>query len=146
MQKVLGQRGKGVVTDLLKKGIKGVSPMMKSGIKVIFRRGVKKHVQKGARKLAQTAAEQAISGATKAGIDVLRGKNAKQAVQQRTAQALSYTKRTVNRTTQAAKKAVKISYDQMAAAAPILARTTTQDLLPVPVKRKKKKRAGDIFD
>ena len=160
VQNVLGQRGKGVVGDFLKRGIKGVGPMMKSGIKAIFRRGVKKQVQKGAKKLAQTAAEQAISGATKAGIDVLRGKNVKQAVRQRTAQALSNTsqvarrtvnktrqatKQAVNRTTQAAKKAVKRKYNEMAAAAPILANAAL-DLRPVPVKRKKRKRAGDIFD
>ena len=48
VQKALGQRGKGVVGDLLKRGIKGVGPMMKSGIKAIFRRGVKRQVQKGA--------------------------------------------------------------------------------------------------
>ena len=160
VQNVLGQRGKGVVGDFLKRGIKGVGPMMKSGIKAIFRRGVKKQVQKGAKKLAQTAAEQAISGATKAGIDVLRGKNVKQAVRQRMAQALSNTsqvakrtvnktrqatKQAVNRTTQAAKKAVKRKYNEMAAAAPILANAAL-DLRPVPVKRKKRKRAGDIFD
>ena len=108
VQKAVGQRGKGAVTDLLKRGIKGVGPMMKSGIKAIFRRGVKKQVQKGAKKLAKTAAEQAISGATKAGIDVLRGKNVKKTVQQRTAQALSNTsqatKQAVNRSTQAAKQ------------------------------------------
>ena len=160
VQKAVGQRGKGAVGDVLKRGIKGVGPMMKSGIKAIFRRGVKKQVQRGARKLAQTAAEQAISGATKAGIDVLRGKNVKQAVQQRTAQALSNTsqvakrtvnrtsqatKQAVNRTTQAAKKAAKRKFNEMAAAAPILANAAL-DLRPVPVKRKKKKRAGDIFD
>ena len=160
VQKALGQRGKGAVTDLLKRGIKGVGPMMKSGIKAIFRRGVKKQVQRGARKLAQTAAEQAISGATKAGMDVLQGKNVKQAVQQRTAQALSNTsqvakrtvnrtsqatKQAVNRTTQAAKKPAKRKFNEMAAAAPILANAAL-DLSPVPVKRKKKKRAGDIFD
>lgn len=150
VQKAVGQRGKGVVGDVLKRGIKGVGPMMKSGIKAIFRRGVKKQVQKGAKKLAQTAAEQAISGATKAGMDILRGKSAKQAIQQRTAQALSNTsqvaKRTVNNTTQATKKAVKRKYNEMAAAAPILARSAAMDLAPVPVKRKKRKRAGDIFD
>ena len=112
------------------------------------------------RKLAQTAAEQAISGATKAGMDILRGKSAKQAIQQRTAQALSNTsqvakrtvnrtsqatKQAVNRTTQAAKKAAKRKFNEMAAAAPILANAAL-DLSPVPVKRKKKKRAGDIFD
>ena len=32
VQKVLGQRGKGVITDMLKKGIKGVGPLMKSGV------------------------------------------------------------------------------------------------------------------
>ena len=134
------------MTDLLKRGIKGVGPMMKSGIKAIFRGGVKRQVQKGSKKLAQTAAEQAISGATKAGIDVLRGKNVKKAVQQRTAQALSNTsqatKQAVNRTTQATKRAVKRKYNEMTARAPDLAR----DLIPVPVNRKKKKRAGDIFD
>ena len=134
--------------DFLKRGIKGVGPMVKSGIKAIFRRGVKKQVQRGARKLAQTAAEQAISGATKAGMDVLRGKNVKQAVQQRTAQALSNTsqvvKRGVNNTAQATKKAAKRKFNEMAAAAPILANAAL-DLRPVPVKRKKK-RAGDIFD
>ena len=160
VQKAVGQRGKGVVGDVLKRGIKGVGPMMKSGIKAIFRRGVKKQVQKGAKKLAQTAAEQAISGATKAGMDILRGKSAKQAIQQRTAQALSNTsqvakrtvnrtsqatKQAVNRTTQAAKKAAKRKFNEMAAAAPILANAAL-DLSPVPVKRKKKKRAGDIFD
>ena len=75
MQKVLGQRGKGVATNLLKAGAKAVGPVMKSGIKAIFRRGVKKQLQRGARKLAQTAAEKAISGATKAGVDILQGKN-----------------------------------------------------------------------
>ena len=154
VQKVLGQRGKGVVGDFLKRGIKGVGPMMKSGIKAIFRRGVKKQVQKGARKLAQTAAEQAISGATKAGMDVLQGKNVKQAVQQRTAQALSNTsqvakrsvnrtsqatKKAVNRTTQAAKKAVKRKYNEMTA--PILSEMPTRTKVP-----RKKKRLGDIFD
>ena len=143
VQKALGQRGKGAVTDLLKRGIKGVGPLMKSGIKAIFRRGVKKQVQRGARKLAQTAAEQAIRGATKAGMDVLRGKNMKQAVQQRTAQALSNTSKVatqfLNKTTQATMKAVKRSYDQMAA--PILAKMP----IKTPVARKKK-RTGDIFD
>ena len=143
VHKVLGQRGKGVATNLLKAGFKAAGPMMKSGIKAIFRRGVKKQLKRGAKKLAQTAAEQAISSATKAGMDVLQGKNVKQAVQQRTAEALSNTsqvaKQTVNKTSQATKKAVK------RAAAPILARSAALDLTPVPVKRKKK-RAGDIFD
>ena len=39
VQNVLGQRGKGAVTDLLKKGIKGVAPIMKSGVRAILRRG-----------------------------------------------------------------------------------------------------------
>ena len=141
VQKVLGQRGKGVTANLLKAGAKAVGPVMKSGIKAIFRRGVKKQLQRGAKRLAQTAAEQAISGATQAGMDILQGKNVKHAVRERTAQALSNTsqvaKRTVNKTKQGTKKAVKRNYDQMVAAAPILARSAAMDLAPVPVKRKK---------
>ena len=115
-----------MATNLLKAGAKVVGPLMKSGARAIFRRGVKKQVQKGAKKLAQTAAEQSISGANKAGIDILRGKSAEQAVQQRTSQA------------------VKRTYDQMAA--PILAKTGPKIPVKTPVKLKKRKRAGDIFD
>ena len=124
VQKVLGQRGKGVVADLLKVGAKGVGPLMKSGAGAILSRGVKKQLQKGARQLAQTAAEQAISSAAQAGTDILKGKNAKQAVQQRTSQA------------------VKRTNDQMAA--PILAKTGPRTPAKVPVKRKKRKRTGLI--
>ena len=92
---------------------------MKSGVRAILRRGVKKQLTKGAKQLAQTATQEAIRSAAKAGVDVLRGKNAKQAVQQRTSQA------------------VKRTYDQVAA--PVLAKMA-------PVKKRKKKRAGDIFD
>ena len=109
VQNVLGQRGKGAVTEMLKKGIRGVAPMMKSGVRAILRRGVKKQT-KGAKQLAQTATQEAIRSAAKAGVDVLRGKNAKQAVQQRTSQA------------------VKRTYDQVAA--PVLAQMA-------PVKKKK---------
>ena len=42
VQKAVGQRGKGVATNLLKAGAQAVGPVMKSGIKAIFRRGVKK--------------------------------------------------------------------------------------------------------
>lgn len=71
--------------------------------------------------MVKTGAKQAIRSAAQAGIDILKGKSAKQAVQHRTSQA------------------VKRTYYQMAA--PILARTG-----PVPVKKKRTKRAGDIFD
>ena len=83
-------------------------------------------MKKGAQQLVQTAAEQAISSAAQAGADVLKGKSAKQAVQQRTSQA------------------VKRTYYQMAA--PILAKTGPKIPVKTPVKRKKRKRAGDNFD
>ena len=119
VQKAVGQRGKGVATNLLKAGAKAVGPVMKTGMRAIFKRGVKKQLKKGAQQLAQTAAEQAISSAAKAGADILKGKSAKQAVQQRTSQA------------------VKRTYDQMAA--PILAKTG-----PVAVKKKRRKREQEI--
>ena len=125
-QKVLGQRGKGVVTDLLKVGAKGVGPLIKSEARAILSRGVEKQLQKGAQQLVRTGAEQAIRSAAQAGTDILKGKNAKQAVQQRTSQA------------------VKRTYDQMTA--PILAKTGPRIPAKVPVKRKKRNRAGDIFD
>ena len=74
----------------------------------------------------QTGAEQAIKSAAAVGTDILKGKNAKQAVQQRTSQA------------------VKRTYDQMAT--PILAKTGPRIPAKVPVKRKKRQRTGDIFD
>ena len=108
-----------MATNLLKAGAKAVGPFMKTGMRAIFKRGVKKQLKKGAQQLAQTAAEQAISSAAKAGADILKGKSAKQAVQQRTSQA------------------VKRTYDQMAA--PILAKTG-----PVAVKKKRRKREQEI--
>ena len=122
VQKVLGQRGKGLVTDLVKMGAQGVGPLMKSGARAILSRGVKNQLQKGVQQLVQTGAEQAIKSAAAVGTDILKGKNAKQAVQQRTSQA------------------VKRTYDQMAT--PILAKTGPR----IPVKRKKRQRTGDIFD
>ena len=59
-------------------------------------------------------------------MDILRAKSAKQAVQQRISQA------------------VKRTYDQIAA--PILAKTGPKISVKTPVKRKKRRRAGDIFD
>ena len=47
VNKVLGQRCKGLVTDLLKVGAKGVGPLMKSGFKTVLSRGVKKNCRKG---------------------------------------------------------------------------------------------------
>ena len=96
VQKVLGLRGKGLVTDLVKVEAKGVGPLMKSGARAILSRGVKNQLQKGVQQLVQTGAEQAIKSAAAVGTDILKGKNAKQAVQQRTSQA------------------VKRTYDQMA--------------------------------
>lgn len=40
VNKVLGQRGKGLVTNLLKVGAKGVGPLMKSEVKAVLSRGV----------------------------------------------------------------------------------------------------------
>ena len=114
VQKVLGQRGKGLVTDLVKMGAKGVGPLMKSGARAILSRGVKNQLQKGVQQLVQTGAEQAIKSAAAVGTDILKGKNAKQAVQQRTSQA------------------VKRTYDQMAT--PILAKTGPRIPAKVPVK------------
>ena len=119
VQKAVGQRGKGVITNLVNAGAQNTTPFMKTGMRAIFKRGVKKQLKKGAQQLVQTAAEQAISSAAKAGADILKGKSAKQAVQQRTSQA------------------VKRTYDQMAA--PILAKTG-----PVAVKKKKRKREQEI--
>ena len=80
-------------------------------------------MQKGAQQLVRMGAEQAIRSAAQAGTDILKGKNVKEAEQQRSSQA------------------VKRTYDQMTG--PILAKTGPK----VPVKKKKRtKRAGDIFD
>ena len=47
VNKALGQTGKGLVTDLLKMGAKGVGPLMKSGVKAVLSRGVKNNCRKG---------------------------------------------------------------------------------------------------
>ena len=88
----------------MKIGAKGMAPLMK------------RQLQKGAKQLAVAGAQQAIQSAAQAGADILKGKTAKQALQQRTSQA------------------VKRTYDQMAG--PILAKSG-------PEKKKKRK---DIFD
>ena len=104
VQKVLGQRGKGMLSNIMKIGAKGMAPLMK------------RQLQKGAKQLAVAGAQQAIQSAAQAGADILKGKTAKQALQQRTSQA------------------VKRTYDQMAG--PILAKSGP----------KKKKKRKDIFD
>lgn len=104
VQKVLGQRGKGMLSNIMKIGAKGMAPLMK------------RQLQKGAKQLAGAGAQQAIQSAAQAGADILKGKTAKQALQQRTSQA------------------VKRTYDQMAG--PILAESGP----------KKKKKRKDIFD
>ena len=67
VQKILGQRGKGLVTDLVKMGAQGVGPLMKSGARAILSRGVKNQLQKGVQQLVQTGAKQAIKSATAVG-------------------------------------------------------------------------------
>ena len=47
VNKVLGQRGKELVMDLVKVGAKGIGPLMKSGVKAVLSRGIKKIAEKG---------------------------------------------------------------------------------------------------
>ena len=93
-----------MLSNIMKIGAKGMAPLMK------------RQLQKGAKQLAVAGAQQAIQSAAQAGADILKGKTAKQALQQRTSQA------------------VKRTYDQMAG--PLLAKSGP----------KKKKKRKDIFD
>lgn len=77
------QRGKGVVGDLLKGGLKQVPKLLKKGSQVLVKLGIKKGIQngiqKGAKEIVKEGTRQAIQSAAQAGIDALEGKKLKEA-------------------------------------------------------------------
>lgn len=73
------QRGKGVVGDLLKGGLKQVPKILKKGSQALMSIGIKKGIETGAKELVKEGARQAIQTAAKTGIDVLEGKKIKEA-------------------------------------------------------------------
>lgn len=108
------QRGRGVVTDLLKGGIKGskavkdlikggmrggikqLPQLLKRGTKGLIRSGVKEGVKKGAQDLVKEGTRQAIHSAAQAGLDALEGKKSlKEAVLNRGLEGLQKTGQTM---------------------------------------------------
>lgn len=77
------QRGEGVVSDLVKGGMKQLPKLFKKGTQALMKRGIKKGIkrgiQRGAKKIIKEGTKQAIQTAAKTGIDVLKGKNIKEA-------------------------------------------------------------------
>lgn len=95
VNQVLGQRGKGMVSDLVKVGVRQLPALMKTGARALLRTGVRQGpriLRKGARELALAGSRQALKSAAQAGMDVVTGKKSlKNAVQTRGRQALRRT-------------------------------------------------------
>lgn len=98
------QRGRGVVTDLIKEGMKGgikqLPQLLKRGTRGLIRSGVKEGVKtglkKGAQELVKEGTRQAIQSAAQAGLDALGGnKSLKEAVLDRGLEGLQKTGKTM---------------------------------------------------
>lgn len=98
------QRGRGVVTDLIKGGMKGgikqLPQLLKRGTRGLIRSGVKEGVKtglkKGAQELVKEGTRQAIQSAAQTGLDALGGKKSlKEAVLDRGLEGLQKTGKTM---------------------------------------------------
>lgn len=78
VNKILGQRGKGFATELVRAGAKHLPHLMKHGTKALMKKGVQhapRVLRKGAHELVKTGTQQALQSAAKTGFDVLNQKN-----------------------------------------------------------------------
>lgn len=74
VNKILGQRGKGFATELIRAGAKHLPHLMKHGTKALMKKRVQhapRVLRKGAHELVKTGTQQALQSAAKAGFDVL---------------------------------------------------------------------------
>lgn len=101
VNKILGQRGKGFATELIRMGAKHLPHLMKHGTRALMKKGVQqapRFLRKGAHDLVKTGTQQALQSATQAGFDVLNQKGSlKQAVKSRGLQAVHRTGKTMNK-------------------------------------------------
>lgn len=128
------QRGEGVVSDLVKGGMKQLPKLFKKGTQALMKRGIKKGIkrgiQRGAKKIIKEGTKQAIQTAAKTGIDVLKGKNIKEASVARAIQGIQKAEQNLGKTL------------------PILAKggPTKKRKRTIKVGTGKKARLMDIFD
>lgn len=101
VNKILGQRGKGFATELIRTGAKHLPHLMKHGTKALMKKGVQqapRFLRKGAHDLVKTGTQQALQSAAQAGFDVLNQKGSlKKVVKSRGLQAVHRTGRTMKK-------------------------------------------------
>lgn len=101
VNKILGQRGKGFATELIRAGAKHLPHLMKHGTKALMKKGVQhapRVLRKGAHELVKTVTQQALQSAAKTGFDVLNQKKSlKQALKARGLQAIHRTGETMEK-------------------------------------------------
>lgn len=102
VNKILGQRGKGFATELIRAGAKHLPHLMKHGTKAFMKKGVQhapRVLRKGAHELVKTGTQQALQSAAKTGFDVLnkKKKSLKQALKARGLQAIHRTGKTMEK-------------------------------------------------
>lgn len=138
VNKILGQRGKGFATELIRTGAKHLPHLMKHGTKALMKKGVQqapRFLRKGAHDLVKTGTQQALQSAAQAGFDVLNQKGSlKQVVKSRGLQAVHRTGRTMKKKYLPPKQGI------------VLARGGPHKRKRTKTPAAKKSRTADIFD
>lgn len=138
VNKILGQRGKGFATELIKAGAKHLPHLMKHGTKALMKKGVQhapRVLRKGAHELVNTGTQQVLQSAAKAGFDVLyQKKSLKQALKARGLQAIHRTGKTMEKKYLSPKQGI------------VLARVGPHKRKRTKTPAAKKSRTLDIFD